>query len=262
MANPFSLLTPLLLKSILTTIFNESNILYVNLKSGDFTMKKTFIIVLLGLVLCLFATACANTAQPQATELPKATEEQKTAEPVKPTNAPTEVPTQKPTPEPTAVPTEKPKMSNVVAGKKVTTDYNESGQFADPQLMVDEDELTRWSGFDLGRKDPKTNLRHTVVIDLEGEFTIYEFEIYFESLTGYYEIDVSDTGADDSWKKVYEYDDFTTQHMPIEDEGTFPADTKAKFVRILIDYPEGEDYTDNDWPYCSIFEFVCYGAAA
>ena len=227
-------------------------------------MKKIVCIILAMLSLCIIMSACTTGTQDDPTEAPETTQQAAVEDETEaPTDAPTAEPTEAPTEEPTEEGTPKPALENVVLNKTVTTDYNEGGELSDPQRIVDDDETTRWSGFDLGRDDPKGNLEHIIVIDLAGEYILNDFLISFESLTGYYTIDVSDTGADDSWRSVYIYDDYTEAHQAVDDDGTFEEGTKASFIRIYINYPENEVFDESgDWPYCSIYEFCVMGYAA
>lgn len=178
-----------------------------------------------------------------------------------PTAVPTAVITKEPTPtvDPNATP--KPQLINVVANKPVTANYSENEELG-PEKLVDEDESTRWSGFNLGFPDFHTNFVHTVVIDLQGEFVLKEFSIYWETITGYYRIQVSATGEEDSWETVYSSEDYATYSaaglsdydMELEDG------ISARYVRIITDVPE--DYEYADYPYCSIYEFELLGYAA
>ncbi|MBO4364302.1 MAG: discoidin domain-containing protein [Clostridia bacterium] len=207
-------------------------------------------------IICIYMLFCACAKTPDqktdptaapATEAPVVTEAPKDTEP----------PTAEP--EPTEEPTPAKAVVNVVLGKSATADYTERGGTCGPaDLVCDGDETTRWSGFDLSRPQWRDNLTYWVVIDLAGTFTLTDFYIMFESLTGFYSIQVSDTGEDGSWKSVYVYDEVNLGPAALTDEGTFEAGTTAAFVRILVEYPEDEIFSSG-YPYVSIYEFECYG---
>jgi|GEM_PF-3710445 len=177
-----------------------------------------------------------------------------------PTAEPTEAPTEEPTPtvDPNATP--KPTLINVVANKPITANHSENADLG-PEKIVDEDESTRWSGFGLDFPDYETNFVHTVVIDLQGEFVLKEFSIYWETITGYYRIQVSDTGEDESWETIYSSIDYATYtSTALSDyEIDIEGDVTAKYVRIITDVTD--DYEFSQWPFTSIYEFELLGYA-
>ncbi len=190
-----------------------------------------------------------ETGEAPATEAPKETEAPQT------TDEPASTETAQP--EKTTAPA--PKLVNVVYEKNVVTDYNEKSEtVGDPAAIVDGDETTRWSGFDLGRPYWNTNLKHEITIDLGGRYELKDFYIIWETLTGTYSILVSEDGNE--WKTAYEYDNFTTKAGALIDEGDLPKDTFAAVIKIVADLPEGESF--EGYPYCSIYEFEVYGCEA
>ncbi len=226
-------------------------------------MKRFIPLLIIGVVLiCLFGCA-VNTEEPEATKA-QATPETVTEAPAPeetavPENTP-EIATE-PATEPTAEPadeTPKKKEINVVYMKDVEVDYSEGGAVGNPAAIVDEDETTRWSGFDLGRPGWSTNFRHEITIDLMGRYELHDFYIVWETLTGFYKILVTEDG--ENWTAVYEYDDCFTNATPLTDDGVFEKDTFATMIRIETDVPEGESISG--YPYCSIYEFECYGCSA
>ena len=221
-----------------------------------YKMRRIIVAAVFALCVCVLICACAKTpdnkpepTDPPATQAPTATE----------APADTEAPTEKP--EPTEAPTPSKPIVNVVLGKEATADYTERGANCGPaNLVCDGDETTRWSGFDLSRPDWQNNFTYWVVIDLGGKFTITDFYIMFESLTGTYSIQVSDTGEEESWKSVYEYDDVNYGPSALTDEGSFDSNTTASFIRVLVEFPEDETFS-GQYPFVSIYEFECYGYA-
>ena len=184
-----------------------------------------------------------------------------TAVPATEAPTPTAAPTEAPTEDPNVTP--KPKLVNVALNKPATANYTEeASNVFGPEAVVDGDETTRWSGFDLRLPNYKTELVHFVDIDLQGRFVLKEFSILWETLTGYYRIQVSDTGEDESWTTVYSSEDYATYSAsPIDDfEIDLPNGTEANYVRIITDVPE--DYVYADHPFCSIYEFELLGYAA
>ena len=225
-------------------------------------MKKIrFLALLLAAAVVFAAAGCGKTEKPSdepagSTGVPSNAEAVTDAPTAEPTEVPTEVPT--PTVDPNATP--KPQLINVAANKPVTANYSENEELG-PEKLVDEDESTRWSGFNLGFPDFRTNFVHTVVIDLQGEYVLKEFSIYWETLTGYYRIQVSQTGEEESWETVYSSLDYATYSASgLSDyEIAIEGDVSAKYVRIITDVQEDYEYTD--YPFCSIFEFELLGYA-
>ncbi|MBQ7445108.1 MAG: discoidin domain-containing protein [Clostridia bacterium] len=214
-------------------------------------MKKFFVTVAVLIALVCLA-ACAGTP---GNNTPSEATAEATAEadPVEETQAPEATPEL--TSEPTAEPTPSRKIMNVVYDKEVEADYSQRGEYGDPKAIVDEDETTRWSGFDLQRPNWRTDLHHEITIDLGGRYELSDFSITWETLTGYYKILVTEDGSE--WKEVYEFYDVYTKPTMLLDESTFPKDTFATKIMITVDFPEDEEFSD--YPYCSIYDFVCYG---
>lgn len=211
---------------------------------------KRIIVLIIALVLTVCFAACGKAEN--GTEAAKTPEETESATV---TEAPEETVEPTATPEPTPEPTPAPKLINVVSEKPVTADYSEGADVGNTEYLVDGDEGTRWSGFDLQRPGWAKNLRHEITIDLQGLYMLKDFYISWETITGYYVIEVTADG--ENWTGVYTYDDYFTTATPLVDEDTFPEGTAAKMIRIVVDFPEGEKYSG--YPYCSIYEFEVRG---
>lgn len=234
-------------------------------------MRKTFfvLIVVFLTVLCIAGCSVSNApVDTQTTDTPGTETEANAAETAMPaeTDTPepspeqTDAPAETETPEPAATPetgTSK-KTVNVVYNKPVTTDYDEHGQWGNKNAIVDEDETTRWSGFDTQRQNWSKNLHHEVTVDLQGRFLLKYFYIAWETLTGCYKIYTTENGTD--WTEVFEFDDCYLTATAVISEEDFPDDTYATMVRIVVDFPEEESF--QGYPYCSIYEFECYGCEA
>jgi len=221
-------------------------------EEGD-RMKKIILLVLAISTAAFFASCGASSGSRKGE-----TETGVTSSPVSTAEPETESPDVTEEPAPTATPAAR-KLVNAVSEKTVTADYSEKSEtVGDPAAIVDGDETTRWSGFDLGRPNWAKNLHHEITIDLGGRYELRDFYIIWETLTGFYSIQVSEDGTD--WTTVYEYDDVMMKATPLIDEGVFPKATFATMIRIVTGFPEGEKC--EQYPYCSIYEFEAYGYEA
>ncbi len=127
---------------------------------------------------------------------------------------------------------------NLLLGKPVTSNYDESGELV-AAFAVDGDYITRWSGLGLS-----SGAYHTLEIDLGAEYAIGEFNIIWEAVRAPFTVLYSTDG------KTY------TEHGTYLDDGTQRSflnlwGAKARYVRVQI---------ERNGQYVSIFELEAYEA--
>lgn len=176
--------------------------------------------------------------------------EKKTPEP---TAMPTDTPAPTDTPEPTATPLP---LVNVAKGKPVTADHEETNDFT-ADKAVDGDEATRWSGFSLALENPMENYDRWLIVDLEKEYIINSFEIWFEFLAVSYKIEVSLTGEENSWTTVFDSDGVNPVGPNLIFEEVFEP-VKARYVKFST-YRHEDQSPHSGYPFCSIYELIVMG---
>lgn len=157
------------------------------------------------------------------------------------------------TPEPTATPLP---VVNVAEGKPVTADHEETSDFT-ADKAVDGDETTRWSGFSLALENPTENYDRWLIVDLENEYVINSFEIWFEFLAVSYKIEVSLTGEENSWTTVFDSDGIN----PVGPNQVFEEDiepVKTRYVKFST-YRHEDQAPHSGYPFCSIYELIVWG---
>ena len=162
------------------------------------------------------------------------------------------------TQDPAETPAEK---TNIAVGKTITANSEESGHA--PELCVDGDLNTRYSAYYIGSPE-----EFIVTLELGAVYNVGDVDIIFEFDAMYFEVLISETGEDGSWKAVYdtyEEDDFLGSGSEIE----FDLNgEKAAFIRIHSYIPEDEAEEYNDWlssttgghRYFSIYEWQVFEA--
>lgn len=177
-------------------------------------------------------------------------DEKKTPEP---TTAPTDTPEPTNTMEPTATPIP---VVNIALGKSATADHEETQELT-ADKAVDGDESTRWSGFSLALDNPAENYDRWLIVDLEKEYVVKAFEIWFEYLSVSYKLEVSLTGEEKSWTTVFDSDGFNTiGPNQMFEEGIEPV--KARYVKFLT-YLHDDQAPASGYPFCSIYELKVWG---
>lgn len=201
-------------------------------------MKKFVLVMMIVVALALFVGCGGSDKGGDATPTPTV---EATATP-EPTD----------TPEPTATPVP---VINVAEGKPVTADHEENGDFT-ADKAVDGDESTRWSGFSLQLENPMENYDRWLLVDLEEEYNLNGFDVWFEYLSVSFKLEVSLTGEEDSWTTVFDTEGINPVGANQMFEENFD-EVKARYVRLST-YLHDEQAPASGHPYCSVYELYVW----